>query len=306
MSSNEVDIVLALSAFNRGQFSSVSRAAATYNVSKSTLLRRLNGVDARRDCEPNRKKLTKLEEEVVIGHVLDLASRGFPASLEYVRYMANKLLAARGAEPVGKLWPHNFVKRTKSLTTCFARPYDRQRALCEDPAEIEGWYERVQRVKAEQGIADEDTYNFDEAGFMMGKITRRYIVTGTEIRKEQKQLQPGNREWVTLIQGINAMGWAIPPYLIFASRYHYAAWYEDEEIPRDWKLAVSDNGWTTNEHGVAWLRHFIKHTDGRLVGARRMLIMDNHESHKSDNFQRLCEEHDIYTICMPPHSSHLL
>ena len=125
MPSNEVDIVLALSAVNRGQFSSVRRAAATYNVSKSTLLRRLNGVDARRDCEPNRKKLTKLEEEVVIGHVLDLASRGFPASLEYVRYMANKLLAARGVEPVGKLWPHNFVKRTKSLTTYFTRPYDR-------------------------------------------------------------------------------------------------------------------------------------------------------------------------------------
>ena len=28
----------------------------------------------------------------------------------------------------------------------------------------------------------------------------------------------------TVIQGINAMGWAIPPYLIFASQYHYAAW----------------------------------------------------------------------------------
>jgi len=77
-------------------------------------------------------------------------------------------------------------------------------------------------------------------------------------------------------------------------------------MPRDWKLAVSDNGWTTNEHGVAWLRHFIKHTEGRLVGARRLLIMDNYESHKLKNFQRLCEEHDIYTLCMPPHSSHLL
>ena len=34
--------------------------------------------------------------------------------------------------------------------------------------------------------------------------------------------------------------------------------------------------------------------------------MDNHESHKSEDFQRLCEEHDIYTLCMPSHSSHLL
>jgi hypothetical protein len=69
---------------------------------------------------------------------------------------------------------------------------------------------------------------------------------------------------------------------------------------------VSDNGWTTNEHGVRWLKHFIKHTEGRVVGARRLLILDGHESHKSSDFKDLCKEHNIYTLCMPPHSSHHL
>jgi hypothetical protein len=52
--------------------------------------------------------------------------------------------------------------------------------------------------------------------------------------------------------------------------------------------------------------HFIKHTDGKVVGARRLLILDGHNSHQSLEFRELCKENNIYTLCMPPHSSHLL
>jgi hypothetical protein len=43
-----------------------------------------------------------------------------------------------------------------------------------------------------------------------------------------------------------------------------------------------------------------------VVGVRRLLILDGHESHHSLQFQELCKENNIYTLCMPPHSSHLL
>jgi hypothetical protein len=167
---------------------------------------------------------------------------------------------------------------------------------------IRSWFELVQHTKAKYGICDEDVYNFDEAGFMMGKIMTQLVVTGSERRGRPKAVQPGNREWATVIQEINAAGWAIPPFIIFAGKHHLSAWYE-EDISRDWAIAVSDNGWTTNELGVEWLKHFIKHTEGKVVGARRLLI---HESHRSLEFQELCKENNIYTLCMPPHSSHLL
>ena len=71
-------------------------------------------------------------------------------------------------------------------------------------------------------------------------------------------------------------------------------------------IAVSDNGWTNNELGVAWIKHFDAHTKTRVVGTRRLLILDGHESHHSLEFQEFCKENNIYTLCMPPHSSHLL
>jgi hypothetical protein len=110
---------------------------------------------------------------------------------------------------------------------------------------------------------------------------------------------------VTVIQGINAAGWAIPPFIIFAGQHHLSAWHE-EDLPRDWAIGVSDKGWTTNKLRVDWLKHFIKHTEGKVVGAHRLLILDGHESHHSLEFQELCKENNIYTLCMPPHSSHLL
>jgi hypothetical protein len=145
---------------------------------------------------------------VIVTHILDLDSRGFAPTYEAVRDMADKLLAARGAGQVGVHWPRNFVKRTDSLKTRFNRAYDRQRALCEDPVLIRSWFELLEETKAKYGICNDDVYNFDEAGFMMGKITTQLVVTGSERRGRPKSIQPGDREWVTAIAAINAAGTA--------------------------------------------------------------------------------------------------
>jgi hypothetical protein len=303
--SNEADVQLAISSINSSQIQSNRKAAIIFSVSERTIRRRRAGIPARRDYQPKSKKLTQREEQVIVSYILDLDGRGFAPTYEAVRDMADKLLAARGAGQVGVHWPRNFVKRTDSLTTCFNRAYDRQRALCEDSALIKSWFKLVEETKAKYGICDGDVYNFDEAGFMMGKITTQLVVTGSERRGRPKAIQPGNREWVTLIAAINAAGWSVPPFLIFAGQYHLSAWYE-EDIPRDWAIAVSDNGWTNNELGVEWLKHFNAYTKTRVVGARRLLVFDGHKSHHSLEFQELCKENNIYTLCMPPHSSHLL
>jgi len=36
------------------------------------------------------------------------------------------------------------------------------------------------------------------------------------------------------------------------------------------------------------------------------LILDDHESHHSTEFELYCQQNNIITLCMPPHSSHLL
>jgi hypothetical protein len=83
-------------------------------------------------------------------------------------------------------------------------------------------------------------------------------------------------------------------------------WYDKDEFPPYWRTGVSNNGWTTNEIAMDWIRHLEEYTFRRKLGGHRLLILDGHESHYSDEFEEYCKEHDIITLCMPPHSSHIL
>ena len=229
-------------------------------------------------------RLRPTEEEVIAQHILYLEERGFPPRLAAVNDMADTLLAERGQLPIGRNWACNFVRRHPLLCTRTFRKYDYQRALCEDPELIRGWFRLVENMKAKHGIQDEDTYNFDETGFMMGQISHGTVVRGADRRGRPKMVQQGNREWVTVIQGVGAIGWAIPPFIIFAGKNHLSAWYKEDSLPHDWVIAVSENGWTTNELGLEWLKHFDKHTKGKVVGTYRLLVIDGHESHASVQF----------------------
>ncbi len=302
----ENQIILAIKAIQKPSELSIRAAAKIYMVPLSTLHDRLKGITARCDTMPPCRKLTNLEESTIIQYILDLDARSFPPRLCGVEDMANRLLADRDAPPVGPRWASNFVKSHKQLSTRFTRRYDYQRALCEDPNVICGWFQLVRNTVAKYGILVEDMYNFDETGFMMGMISTTMVVTSSERRGRPKLAQPGNREWVTGIQGINSQGWAIPPFIIVAGQHHLTNWYEDSTLPPDWVIATTHNGWTTNEKGVEWIQHFEKHTKARTCGTYRLLIMDGHESHHSTEFELFCKDHNIITLCMPPHSSHIL
>ena len=121
---NEASINLAIQAINQEQIQCEYRAALVYNVPQLTLHSQRARIAARRNCKPKSKKLIKLEEEVIIRHILELDSRGFAPILDAVRGIADKLLTKRSASHVSKQWPRNFINQTDSLITRFNRPYD--------------------------------------------------------------------------------------------------------------------------------------------------------------------------------------
>jgi hypothetical protein len=71
-------------------------------------------------------------------------------------------------------------------------------------------------------------------------------------------------------------------------------------------VLFSANGWTTNEIGLEWIKHFNKHTSDRMKGAYRLLVLDRHESYVSVDFQCYCKENKIMTLCMLAYLLHLL
>jgi hypothetical protein len=301
-------LLLASQAYETRRVKSQYRIAQLYSVPCTSLRDRLSGVRPKAVAHIHQRKLQPTEEQSLVQWILDLDRRGFPPHIIDVRRMADVLLAGRGQNPlplpVGKNWVSRFVNNQPELQTKWNRKFHSQRARCEDPVKIGAWFKLVEETRQAYGILDEDAYNFDETGFMMGVAATSKVVTSSDTIGQATAVQPGNRDWVTTIETINASGWSLPPFVILSGKMHQASWYRD--LPADWVIAVSDNGWTTDELGLEWVKHFNRHTESRTKGAYRLLILDGHSSHATPEFDQYCAENKIITLCMPPHTSHLL
>jgi hypothetical protein len=229
---------LAVQAYKKGSFKSYSAAAAAYDVNRSTLQNRVAGRPAQRGSTSKRRLLTPTEEESLLQWVLSRDRRGMPPRVATVRQMASLLLARPGKTSyVGKTWVIRFIHRHESIKAQYNRKYDYQRAKCEDPVLIRDWFQRVQRTIAEYGIIKNDIYNFNETGFQMGVISTAKVVTGTDRAGRPRSTQPGNREWVTVIEAVGALGFTVPPLVIFEAVMHQGI------VVRGWAYSSRLGNW---------------------------------------------------------------
>lgn len=103
MPSNEKDVILAPQALRNDEKLSVRSAAKIYYMPERTLRRRRDSRPARCNTAANSRKLTDLEEQAIVQYITKLCARSFPPRLRSVEDMANQLLRARDALPIGKL-----------------------------------------------------------------------------------------------------------------------------------------------------------------------------------------------------------
>ena len=66
---------------------------------------------------------------------------------------------------------------------------------------------------------------------------------------------------------------------------------------------TSDNGWITQDIYLKWFKFFVK----SIPPARPVLLIeDGHSSHITLDVIELARKNDIYLLCLPSHSSHIL
>ena len=99
---NEGALYLAIQATQSTSPDTVNYASKAFGVPRSTLRDRRAGKLARRDCEANLKKLTKVEEEAIVNRILKLNAQGKGLIRTIVQDIANNLLTARSKGPVSR------------------------------------------------------------------------------------------------------------------------------------------------------------------------------------------------------------
>ena len=76
--SKEAWIQLAVNAFKKGQFKTIKAAALAFDISKSTLGRRIQGTSSRAQKTANCQKLSETEESTLSSWILDMDRCGLP------------------------------------------------------------------------------------------------------------------------------------------------------------------------------------------------------------------------------------
>jgi hypothetical protein len=129
-------ILLAIKAIKNQEIFSIRDAARRFEVSRSTLQKRLHEHSFRHEARANEHKLTQFEEESLIEWILSMNLRENLFRSSLAKDMVNLLLASRETTSsliVGLNWISNFIKRHKdTIKSRFSCQYDYRRAQCED------------------------------------------------------------------------------------------------------------------------------------------------------------------------------
>lgn len=91
-----------------------------------------------------------------------------------LRSIAQQILRKRGCtQDLRCYWVDKYLNRYLDLKTKFLSPMDKNRNnIASDPGILAHWFELYFRTKQEYNIENQDTYNMDEKGFMLGVLKK--------------------------------------------------------------------------------------------------------------------------------------
>ncbi|EDN05269.1 predicted protein [Histoplasma mississippiense (nom. inval.)] len=215
---------------------------------------------------------------------------------------------------VGINWVSRFCERHKAkIKSIYLRALDQKRKQADNSYYFEHFFTLLQEKIKQYNILPQNTYNFDEKGFLLGLLRTLKRIVSIEALKRKHTIgavQDGSREFISLLAGICADGTTIPPALIYRgeSRDMQDTWLEDFDPKKDQAyFAASENGWSNDEYGLTWLKQvFDPHTKQKARNHYRLLILDGHSSHINMAFIDYADQNRILLIILPPHSTHRL
>ena len=205
--------------------------------------------------------------------------------------MAKQLLRAKSDyKELEKNWVSGFFGRHLTLQAKYSRILDQDRFLAQNRDIIQDWFNLYRSIKAEYGIFDEDTYNMDKNGYMMG-ITESSKVVFSKYQKQAFMNQARNRKWASFIEAISTNDRQLPLFVILNCKKWKYNWFIPELEPGD-RISLSKKGWTD--------------TRSYLWGQYWLFIVDGYASYVSTKFIKFTRAHKIICLCLSSKSTYLL
>ncbi|KAL9572016.1 hypothetical protein ACKAV7_003848 [Fusarium commune] len=243
-------------------------AAQKHGMPQTTLSDRLRGIPPKSEVIHPGRLLSKSQEARLITWILRQEALGYAPSHSQVRATVAALLRQQGRErPIGY-----FDIREREY----------------------GW------------IKPENTVNVDEGGIMAGFGLDSLVIGSSDPKRKTFLKGSQSRTWTSFLEAVTATGRLLKPGIIFKGKELQQQWFIEElKEVADWYYITSNNGWTDNHIAVEWLREvYLPQTQPEDESDARLIILDGHRSHVSDEWMATCFLNNVYCCYLPAHCSH--
>lgn len=294
---------------------SITAAAREYGVPRTTLQDRVLGKVPHGKKPGPKRYLNELEEKKLSEFLVETAAVGYGKSRAEIMAIAEKTVKKKAEETpttedttkkglrkdkITHGWFDSFMKRHPylSLRKGDATAIDRMNAVT--PAAINHYFDLLKEVLDKYKLMQYpgQIYNVDETGLAYEHRPQK-IVT---LKGQQKVrcCTTSNKSQTTVVACVNAIGQAIPPYVIYDAKTLNPGWMQGG-VPGT-AYTRSPNGWIDTDLFHLWIKdHFLQYAVSRRP---LLLILDGHSTHYQPATVQYAKDNEIIMLCLPPHSSH--
>lgn len=150
------------------------------------------------------------------------------------------------------------------------------------------------------GVPATNIINFDETNFSDDPGQVKVVVKRGA--RHPERIVDTSKTNISVMMAAAADGTILPPYTVYKAKHLYDTWTEG---------GINGAGYNRNQSGwfdlamfESWFNEILLPYAKKLDGLK-VLICDNLSSHLSLNVIKLCQEHEILFVLLPPNSTHL-
>ncbi|KAJ2953466.1 hypothetical protein O0L34_g1061 [Tuta absoluta] len=296
-------------AMREAQIGTISSASKKYGIPFATLHRHLKTGSSQKKLGRFETVFTPAEEADLVAYVkkMDSIFYGLTRSefLQVVGEFAKKIdkEGVFSGNIAGKGWFKKFRSRHPELVLRTPEPTSIARVKGFNRVAVDRFYTLLEEVIEKYNIVPEMIFNVDETG--VTTTSNRPPKVLSTYGKKQVGVVSSNERGVltTVVCCCSVTSTYIPPFFIF-KRKKFDRKLLDGSQPGS-EAAITDSGWINADRFLNWLQIFVQKvrpTEDR----KALLLLDNHESHKSYTALEYASKNNVVFLSIPPHTSHRL
>lgn len=247
------------------------------------------------------------EEECFVQHLMSLADFGFPLGPYDFRMFIKNYLDKQGRTEKrfvnnlpGPDFIESFQRRHPELSVRFSTNVKRARIAVSEKV-LSEYIDRLKTELETANISPSRIFNYDETN-LQDDPGRKRVICRRGAKYIERYCNQSKSSTSVMFCG-NASGTKfLPPYVVYRSDCLWDTWQLGG--PKGTRYNRTKSGWFDSRCFEDWFEfHFLKAVKDETEPIA--LIGDNLSSHITPHVLKLCVQHRIRFICLPPNATHL-